>query len=256
MTEKKEDESLGSFYMGRMRPPPARDRVLPRGVLTAATVLAFAGIIWYAYPQGKERYTDIDVPVIAADTASYKSKPTDPGGMEVRHQDSTVFDTVEKKSSLEQPEKILPRQEEPLDKKMLGLDTQKPQLNLEPETKLAAQKLDEKPAPVKKEEVKPVVKAASKSEPKVEPKVVPVVSSGTYIQLGAYKDVAGAKEEWTHLQKKYAQLKKLSMRTEKVSLGAKGILYRLQAGSVSEVGAKDICETLKKGNAACIVVNN
>ncbi|MDO3398203.1 hypothetical protein QWJ41_21005, partial [Nocardioides sp. SOB44] len=61
---RKDDENLGSFYMGRMRPPPEPDRVMPKGVLTIVAVLAFMGIIWYAYPQGQEKYTDVNVPVV------------------------------------------------------------------------------------------------------------------------------------------------------------------------------------------------
>ncbi len=112
---KKDEETLGSFYMGRMQPPPDTSRVMPRGLIATLVVLAFAGILWYAYPDGEGSIAAGDVPVIAADTATYKFKPDDPGGMEVRHQDSTVFNPLVRKET-EQVERLLPRPEEPMDK--------------------------------------------------------------------------------------------------------------------------------------------
>lgn len=110
-----EDDTLGSYYMGRMRPPPENGRVLPRGLVASVVVLAFIGIIWYAYPSGDDTGDAADVPVISADTAAYKFKPEDPGGMEIRHQDSTVFNPLVKKNA-DEVEHLLPTTEEPLDK--------------------------------------------------------------------------------------------------------------------------------------------
>jgi len=112
---KKEEDTIGSFYMGRMRPPPAPKRLLPPGVLTVFALAALGGIIWYAYPRGAERYTNVDVPVVKADTAPIKEKPAAPGGMEVSHQDSTVFDPLQKNGGAE-VEKLTPTPEQPLDK--------------------------------------------------------------------------------------------------------------------------------------------
>lgn len=114
-TDNRDEDTLGSFYMGRMQPPPENERVLPRGLLASIVVVIFAGIIWYAYPGGGEHYDAGDVPVIKADAAPYKFTPDDPGGMEVRHQDSTVFNPLVKKSA-DDVERLLPRPEEPMDK--------------------------------------------------------------------------------------------------------------------------------------------
>src|SRR5262245_27712097 len=93
------DENLGSFYMGRTRTSMRPKRVLPQGVLTAVALVVFAGVLWYAYPRGAEKYSDMDVPVVKADTSPVKTVPADPGGMEVRHQDSTVFDPLQKNAA-------------------------------------------------------------------------------------------------------------------------------------------------------------
>lgn len=240
MTSKEDEENLGSFYMGRMRQPPEPKRMLPKGLLTVVAVLGFAGLIWYAYPQGQERYEGIDVPVITADTTPYKSKPADPGGMDVPHRDSTVFESLDKKAATK-PEKITSKQEDPLDKKKLGLDVKKPQLNLQTEMKPEAAKKEAAAAPPKKE------------EPKAEP-AKPAVTAAAYVQLGAYKTEAEAKSEWARLQKKFPALKGLSMRLQSADLGPRGVYHRLQVGVKGEAQAKDVCGALKAGGAACLVV--
>ena len=113
--EKKDEENIGSFYMGRVRPPPEPRRFLPPGVLTIIALAALGGIVWYAYPRGAEKYTKVDVPLVKADTAPIKAAPANPGGMEVRHQDSTVFDPLQKNGGAE-VEKIMPTPEQPMDK--------------------------------------------------------------------------------------------------------------------------------------------
>jgi hypothetical protein len=117
--EQPAQDQLGSFYMGRMRqsaPPPRR--LLPRGLLTGMMLACFAAIIYYAYPQGPEKYSDLDIPVIAASKEPYKFKPDDPGGMEVRHQDSTIFDPLEKDAA-RHVEKLRPKPEEPINRSAL-----------------------------------------------------------------------------------------------------------------------------------------
>lgn len=312
MSAGKEDENLGSFYMGRMKPSVEPRRVLPRGLLTGVTLLSFAAIIWYAYPTAQEKYAGKDIPVITAEKTAYKFKPEDPGGMEVPHQDSTVFAPLEKGGE-KAVEKLRPAPEEPLDKDAaLAQPIKKPPIDTEPrdlalstiqeipekagtpekvETLVSPPKPEEKaeapkpqPKPdAKKPETKPVVKAETKpAAPKPEVKAetkpsivavesqplpplapatpvekanVPPATGGVYIQLGAYRDLAGAKADWLQLQKKHSELKGLSMHTEVVKIAGKGALTRLQAGKVAEARAKEICSLMKaRGNSGCMVV--
>ena len=322
MSAAKEDENLGSFYMGRMKPSVEPRRVLPRGLLTAVTLLSFVAIIWYAYPTGQEKYAGKDIPLITADKTAYKFKPEDPGGMEVPHQDSTVFAPLEKGGD-KAVEKLRPAPEEPIDKDTaLAQPMKKPPIGTspkdmtlstiqeipekvgtpekvetlvsppKPEVKAEAPKPQAKPD-AKKVEAKPVVKAEAKpatpkpevkaeakpspaqAEPK--PSIVavesqplapltpatpapmvankPPATGGVYIQLGAYRDIAGAKADWAVLQKKHSELKGLSMHTEVVKLAGKAPLTRLQAGKVAEARAKEICSLMKaRGNNGCMVV--
>jgi hypothetical protein len=260
--DQQNDENLGSFYVGRTRVPPQPKRVLPRGMLTAVAVLAFAGLIWYAYPQGQEKYTDVDVPVITADTTPYKAKPADPGGMDVPHRDSTVFESLDKKSAPARAEKVTSKQEEPLDRKKLGLDTSKPKMNLDAQSPPlpAANKEAAVYPPVPPKQSAPTTKTAqsvkreTKSLEALKPAAGEAAPSAAYVQLGAYKTEAEALSEGTRLHKKYPQLQSLTMRAQKADLGAKGVYYRLQAGAPSADKAKSVCAALKSAGASCMVV--
>lgn len=269
--ENKKDENIGSFYMGR-RPPETPERVLPKGGLTVVALLAFAAIIWYAYPEDEEKYAGMDVPVVVAQKDAYKFTPDDPGGMEVRHQDSTVFDPLERKPS-QTVEKLMPTPEEPVNRADVlqgGVAAR-----LEPKLDMQIEKLDTgaEKFVAKAEDVKmaDVVKPVAKPEAAVKTAVAKptehpaslsvetqAASDGkmVYIQLGSYRNTAGASEDWGRLKKKHPSLLgDLEMRTQRVDLGSKGVFNRLQAGKVSEAKAKEICETLKSSNpGGCMVV--
>lgn len=266
-----QDENIGSFYMAR-RPPPAPERVLPKGGLSIVALLAFIGIVWYAYPTAEEVQDAADVPIVMADKAAYKFTPDDPGGMKVPHQDSTVFDPLDKKDA-SRVEKLLPGTEEPVDKDAVlkaetpapvKTDTREAEKLVSTrtaETKPAApaaekpkaeQKVETKPAPVKeaapvKEETKPAATQTAAATS---------AAGNVYVQLGSYRSADGAATDWKKLKQKHPELLKgLDMRTQRVDLGEKGVFNRLQAGRVTEARAKEICEALKASNSSsCIVV--
>lgn len=283
MSDPRDDDNLGSFYMRHGRPAPEKKDGLPMPLLTLLALAAFAVIIWYAYPRGEDRYPDVDVPVVRADTAVIKSKPEDPGGMQVRHRDSTVFEPLETRPPQREVERLLPRPEEPVNKDQVIAAEPEPQmaetlpLKLEEQEDGAEKVVGLKREPAKEAETKAVAavpakpiepqaaapvkaeKAAEKVDPPKaeEPKTAkPLVPTGnTYIQLGAFRDAAAARGEWDRLQKKFPnELSGFAFRTEQVST-AKGTLTRLQAGGVSLDHARKICEALKSKNAGgCIVV--
>ena len=170
--DKKEDDNLGSFYMGRMRNPPEPRRILPKGMLTGVTVFAFAAILWYAYPSGQEKFAKLDIPTITADKSAYKFKPENPGGMEVPHQDSTVFDPIDNKSADSSAiQKLGAPPEEPVDRDSIlsnpPIEKKMERLNLDMQIK-EVEGGTEKVVP--KAEALPEPKVEAKAEPKVEPK--------------------------------------------------------------------------------------
>ncbi len=281
----KDDESLGSFYMGRMRTPPEPRRLLPKGVLTGATLFAFTAIIWYAYPRGQEKFSGLDIPTISADKSVYKFKPENPGGMEVPHQDSTVFDPIDNRAGdAARVEKLGAPPEEPVDKdaaiSTAPIDKKMEKLNLESQLTTPVSEDTEKViAPVVEEEApampeeKPAApvketKAAEKpkavkAEAKLAPKPVEkpaaaavTATGGNFIQLGSYKDIAAAKADWAVLQRKFPQtLGKMKMRTQRVDIPGKGTFNRLQAGASSPALAAEVCKLLKGSGTSCIVVH-
>ena len=203
----------------------------------------------------------------------------------MRHQDSTVFDPLEKKST-KTVEKLMPTPEEPVDKaEVLKADTT---AQMEPKLDMQIEKLDtgaekivakteavktetvktETAAAVTKPVAKPVVekttavKAVDAKPAAEKPATLSAAAQAetggkmVYIQLGSYRNTAGASEDWNRLKKKHPSLLgSLEMRTQRVDLGSKGVFNRLQAGKVSEAKAKEICETLKSSNpGGCMVV--
>lgn len=273
--KRQEEDTIGSFYMGRMRravTPPKR--VMPRGALTFLIVVFFGIIIWYAYPQGEEKHQGADIPLIRADTAAYKFQPDDPGGIEIRHQDSTIFDPLEKRG-MEEVGKILPETEAPMPQETVLLEGigAPPQLNLEPQMRQISEGTEKIIFPDKKEEteqvaaetenlsaiVKPqrrgaVAKPGSSAKPAAAKKDV---VWDVYIRLGSFRSLSGAKEEWMTMLRRYPnQLRGLNMRIVQVNLGEKGIYNRLEAGKMPEPRAREICKVMAEKNptGGCIVV--
>lgn len=268
--DNQEDENLGSFYMARARDPLQPRRLLPAGLLTTLALLAFAGIVWYAYPRGAEKYTDMAVPVIKADTEAVKVAPVDPGGMEVPHQDSTAFDPLTKRSSGE-VEKFLPAAEEPMDTERVFPPAEKIKLppeavvapKLDLESKMTEEEIEQDepvmqavvPEPKVLKPSKPVAPKAVQKKPHI-PEKTSAATGNVYIQLGSFREVSRAQTEWKNVKKQYPQFfGKLMMRSVRVDLPGKGVYYRLQAGALGKARAEEVCAALKKANTGgCIVV--
>jgi len=280
------EEEIGEFYMGRTRIRPNKpQRRLPPGILTGAVLLAFVGIIWYAYPDKDSGYKNIDVPVVEADVADVKEIPADPSGMEIPHQDSTIFENMDKASTASNDSfvrdidkdvekvKILPEGEEPMDKKVI-LQSKGVLNGFAPEPRTAPDRniverieimdsqadRDSILGTVKDEVVKKpavAVKDIKKVEPKKETKsVLPGAIMDTYVQLGSYREKVAAEKDWWKFKKKYsAILSDLDYRIIEVDLKAKGVYHRLQAGKMTKEQAKSVCAQINEQQArSCIVV--
>ena len=261
-----------------------------RPFVAAGTVLALAlvtgTVLWYSYPKEKEKQELGAVPIVRADAEPYKVVPNEPGGMEIAHRDSTVFETL-RDGEERRVESLLPESEKPLARESLfaGLNTtaEPPvaDITAEPESEpafedaprfaeVAPAALAEPEAPVEVAEA-PVVPAppaedieVAKAEEvaKTEPAAgVETFGKNKYdapathfVQLMSVKSEADAKTGWSKMQKQFSkQLGDLGFRVQKADLGARGVYYRLQAGPVAEAQAKSICNALK-GTGGCVVV--
>jgi len=91
---------------------PARGRVRS-GIALVAALAVFAGILWYASDWGMGQLETADLPGIVADTTPIKSRPEDPGGIEVLNQDVAVLNDPVPDPAKPQAERLLPPPETP-----------------------------------------------------------------------------------------------------------------------------------------------
>ncbi|MEJ0062888.1 MAG: hypothetical protein WDO70_06715 [Alphaproteobacteria bacterium] len=161
--------------------PPRRSRPKltlrqRRGIiLIAASLLCFAGGGIYEYVSGLPS-TPREIPLIMAERGPVKQRPAAPGGIDVPHQDVTIFDRLgQKEEDSEQVEHLLPPPEAPNEHAV-----QAPIEVVPPPPSVpvpSAEKPSEKPpekAPEKPAVEPPVVSPPSQSPPAaVLPAVVP-----------------------------------------------------------------------------------
>lgn len=98
------------------------------------------------------------------------------------------------------------------------------------------------------------VPAPSASPPKA---AKPAAAAGSYgIQLGAFKSSASAaNRRWANLAKAYPKLLEGLSPTVAPKQSAAGTLYRLQATGLTEKRARAICNSLKAGSQACVLIH-
>ena len=97
-------------------PEPARRGLIVPFAIAAIALLAFGGILWWAY--GAADQAGGPVPVITAENDPVKVKPAEEGGLEVPDQDKLVYDQIAEGQTQTQDqgqaEQLLPDAEEPL----------------------------------------------------------------------------------------------------------------------------------------------
>lgn len=261
-----------------------RSRRFPR-LVALVVVLAFVGIVWYAFSQGQQMGISQVTPVIKADNEPFKVKPEQPGGMEIPHQDKMIYEELQGKNAEQVPEKLLPPPEKPVDMAAAEtpavepltpvtdpsqpLPTQNvaerpapamqhadPKIEeLKPIAPVTPQKTEPTPAPVKKAEPKPEIKAEPKAEAKVEKK--PAATGGSSrIQLASLPDKGQAEKAAASVKSKFSDL--LDGRTVTVraaQIPGKGIFYRVQVdGYKDKDSAQQACAAFKAKGQGCIYV--
>lgn len=244
MTASDETDGLGapgqeSFIIGELKGRLAANTQLYAGVTALFLLLVIAAVIWASYPRPG---TQGPVPVIRADTAPWRVKPDDPGGMDIPYRDSTVFNAMHG----EEPDKVenlMPKTEQPLPREKLipGLKTE------------AAPEATPSNATAAAPETKAAAPAAAKPAPV--PAVPPTI--GWYVQLGSVTAEKDAPAAWKKFGKTYPSIADLALHIEKADLGAKGIFYRLQGGPLEEKRARAICAAVAaKKPGGCLVVKH
>ncbi|MFL6761201.1 MAG: SPOR domain-containing protein [Sphingomicrobium sp.] len=188
-----------------------------RRMLAALIVVLLAGLIIAAtfFWIGR-RDTEISGPpeLIKAPPGPYKIKPANPGGLDIKGESETAFETSageDKDSQLD--------------------------LNKLPESPVA--KPEKAPPPAQQPKV------AAPKETKPEPATG---GSGSVVQLGAFANQAQAERAWTALSARFPTVAALNKMVVPFSGG-----IRLRAGAASPANARQVCQTLKAAGENCFI---
>lgn len=263
-------------------------RILPVA-LAGAAVLGFAIIVWYAYSTGVREGSETAAPLLRPD-GPVKVMPENPGGMEVPHQDKTVFNRIDEQGETSpEVERLLPPPEAPRSppgELTVGpgatppdsgrvpmpapppLPSQDPALadirrvpvpqQPAPPVRLTPDEPPAAPAPQPPASTQRAPAAATPPAPTPAPAApAQTASAGAFrIQIGAVKSDAAARQQWqTVTQRNRDVLANVTPIVERADLGQKGIFYRIQGGGFeTRAAAQSVCDTLKSRNVGCFVV--
>ncbi len=240
----------------------------------AVSGIVLAGIVgWFVLSPQYAADTPGEIPVIRRPKDAIKVQPADPGGMEIRNQDKTVYNIIDKKGAGDTPavETILPPPEEPqLPIIVPEAEPAEPPAPAVPSTEktiaaaeeiIKAETMPPAKEPVKKIKPEPVPAPAPTPQapaPQPTPEKISIpakAAAGSWqVQLMASTNRNAVAGSWASLSKKYPVLKNLPYEIETADLGAKGIFYRLQAGAFSDRnGADALCKEIKSLGGSCIV---
>lgn len=235
--------------------------------------LAMAGVVgWFVLAPRYQDNNPEDVPVITRPQTVVKMQPSEPGDVELAAQERTVYEIIEKKPAGEEQAQLAAPVEQPnaeaidrLVEETVVAETEKavPAAGAESLTQSApavSVPAAEKTAEEKTETVSvPVVKTAEvkelpavKKEAETANKAAVIKSGSWQVQLMSSPNKAAVEKSWLTMSKKYAVLKDLPHEIESADLGAKGIFYRLKAGSfASKNEAVSLCASIKAAGGSC-----
>ncbi len=256
-------------------------RVMP--LLIAVLALGgFVGVVWYAYQQGSAGDYEEVVPMVRAEYESFKSKPENPGGMEIPHQDKYVLndepvEPIETEqvfsANPELPEEIMSQDEAGQMADTAGAEMEQSveqvaevqaETQLNPAVEAPAQP-EPAVAPVQVEEFNvptaPVAGVSGEVKASEEPAAAPPATAGSTdaiyrVQLISLKSQESAEEAKEAFTKNNPDLfTGLEFKVVRVDLGERGVYYRVQAGNyMSRQEAQQLCDSYKAKGNTCLVV--
>ena len=242
--------------------------------------IALAAVVgWFVLAPRYNNNTDVELPVIRRPQTAIKVQPSEPGGIEIRNQDKSVYDIIEKKdSSQAKVENLLPPPEEP-QLPVISATTEDETAVIEKaqeiitaeENKAQTAEIKEvvevkeiktaptpQPAPEEKKTQEETTETKEKVtdtvteiavkevkpqvvEPKKETKPAPkAIALGSWqVQLISSPNRQAVDTAWTGLVKKYPMLQDQPREVEIADLGAKGTYYRLKAGAFENRSGAD-----------------
>ncbi len=248
-----DDEDEGDDYPRRFKSDyeaddsefDASDDEPKRGPLAFAIALGIllvvSAVIWNAYRSGIREGGRDAPPRITAEGPA-KIAPIDPGGATVPGQDVAVYDELEEAQTVDAnapPEVISPREPAAL----------KPSTSVDDAALAIAP-----PVPVK-----PVAAAGGPAGPSIAPAnagAISFVRNGPFLaQVAALRSQEAADTEWTKISRLAPDLFNQAQKDiQRADLGAKGVFYRLRAGSFASRSSADaFCDQVQAAGQGCIV---
>jgi cell division septation protein DedD len=240
-----------------------------------AAVVVFGTIISYAYDQGSQSGVNATTPIVQASNEDYKSRPENPGGMDVPFQDAVVFDQLQSSGQTAANDKIeslLPAPETPVATTESTEAATTTAATEASETKQAVQdsiqQATQTTVPTQPEESTTTTQeiASAKATDEIAKKMDSVapaatqpaakIESGAYrVQLGAFRDEPAARAAWKKFQNQFnSQLAGVTPDFPRADLGAKGTFYRVQGVNLSKASAEQICGSINAAKSgSCLV---
>ncbi len=232
-------------------------------------------VVLRAYQARTIEVTLREIPVLQADSRPTRERPVEPGGLQVPHQDSAVFENLDGGGKEPAVERLLPPPEEPMPKPVAAVvvEEAKPLLPSMPPSAPAEPAIDLAAAAPKLTGETPPGVSEALSAPNEPPRPgapaadvamttqLPVLANpvgGYRVQLGSYRVAGKASEAWRQaLVSAPDLLAPVTHFVFQADLGAgKGVFHRLQAGPLpSRDSAESLCRQLKVKKVDCYVVS-
>jgi len=258
-------------------------RLIPVGIAFVALV-AFAGVVWYAYNTGIREGSEFAAPVLKSQGPS-KIAPQSPGGENVPHRNKKVYSLIDKSPISNSVERFAPRPEKPLPRPSTNAPFDDPPALPAPSLKVPStpptamnpppQSVIAKPAapapPTPKAEAPkapskprtavvvaaPVIASKPVAPPKTQVAMVPKLPIGAHlVQIASLKSAESARRAWDQYLKRHKGLfagLKLFVKTK--SIKGRGVFYRMQVGPFADQAeARAKCAVLKKNKIPCLVI--
>ena len=220
--------------------PESRRHTLRLAGLGVLSVIALGGLLWFGY-RALLGPSDADLPVVAAPKGDYKVALEDPGGLDIDHQDVSIYEALVRGRPGAVPETIGPLPEAPRPVVPLPAPAPGP---VETGPKAA-------PMPVPAPRDGGATAALPPGPPKPSARPAQEAVTEVFVQLGAFGTDAAAREAWETLKKRHGDL--LGRMDAEFSSGD-GVV-RVRAGPVSTPAlAQLVCEQLKARNVDCFIV--
>ena len=267
----------------RSEKPASKSMIKGLGTVFIGLAVVGGGIggagYWF-YNQGQPIQDDGNLPILLPDPSPIKIRPEDPGGMEVPHRETTVYDQlsdvdpdanvvlqelpdmprapeVTASPALPKAEDVITDAEKEADTEA-ETETQKNTNAPASAASLEAPAIQEPALTDAQKALESATKRAAEADASENtPTKTVVAPTGNFrIQLASLREESGAAAEWKRLSTNNKDLLgDFQSFVQRTDIEGKGTFYRLQAGPISDAAtAEKLCAELKERSVGCLIV--